>query len=86
MKTLEDIFPEDSLKCDFPARESFREGLISNLLSLDEGEFEKVVSNRTFDSCDDEDWAFELSDGELETLAAARGDGFITRSPFGNLI
>ena len=84
MMRLEDTFPENSLKCDFPARESFRESLISDLLSMDEGELQRASSNRTFDTCKDEDWAFELGDDELEMLAAARGDGFITRHPIEN--
>lgn len=62
MKTIDDNSMHLDLKCDFPARESFREALLARL---------RTVSPQVDDDADDSRIR-ELSDSELEMLAAAQ--------------
>ena len=59
------------LRCDFPARESFRNDLLSRLLVINELTEEK---NQNTGNLEDDPDARELTDSELEMLAAARGE------------
>ena len=67
---------EAELKCDFPARESFKKALLSRLRSLD-GE---TLREASFDESEIMQEGVpeirELSDSDLELVAAAQGDFF----------
>lgn len=58
------------LKSDFPARESFRKALFERMLAASSQQAERKADAR-FDDFDPE--IRELSDDELEMLAAAQG-------------
>lgn len=72
------------LKCDFPARESFREGLLARLINMDERETNTAPS-AAGPAFDDDLTARELTDEELEMLAAAQGDLFIHQNSRGGI-
>lgn len=59
-----------NLKCDFPAREPFREALLERLLAIKDQQAERGNDARLVD--DDLEMR-TLSDDELEMLAAAKG-------------
>ena len=61
------------LKCDFPARESFREELLANLLVMDEREMHQAAPIGSTEHPESDPEIRELSDDELEMLAAAQG-------------
>ncbi|MBQ1450378.1 MAG: hypothetical protein IJF97_07125 [Eggerthellaceae bacterium] len=65
---------ERDLKCDFPARESFREALLQTLLSMDENELTSVSSDKLAESCKGTRRKVKLDDADLEMLAAAEGE------------
>mgnify|MGYP007105516796 CR=1 FL=1 len=67
MNYLNDNHSDLDLKCDFPARESFQDGLLARLLDADR-------QARELTQLEDDSEARELSDSELELLAAAQGD------------
>ena len=62
------------LKCDFPARESFRESLLTRLFSLDERGTREKEPDGGMNYLGDDPEIRELSDSDLEMLAAARGE------------
>ncbi len=66
-------FSESDLRCDFPARESFRESLLERLLSMDESELAR----------EREPQIIELSDSDLDLVAAAQSDFFGMQNPTG---
>ena len=59
-----------NLKCDFPARESFREALLERLLAIKDQQAERGNDAQL---ADDDLEVRALSDDELEMLAAAKG-------------
>ena len=59
-----------NLKCDFPARESFREALLERLLAIKDQQAERGNGAQL---ADDDLEMRTLSDDELEMLAAAKG-------------
>lgn len=78
--TLSDNSFENSLKCDFPARESFRESLLEDLLAMNETEQRTSLDERT-EKTKDTGRAILLDDAELEMLAAAEGEQRVYRNP-----
>ena len=69
MGELGSKYTDLSLKCDFPARESFREALLERLKGLDGCQSDHAAGlGGTFDEGLE---PVELSDDELEMLAAA---------------
>ena len=72
MRQFENSSTGIDLRCDFPARESFREALLSRLLDMNESG-QKATSEDAADPFDSELDMRELSDTELEMLAAAQG-------------
>jgi len=62
------------LKCDFPARESFRESLLASLLDMEGQEKRWVATAGGARSPEYDSEIRELTDSELEMLAAARGE------------
>ena len=82
MGELNDSSFESSMKCDFPARESFREALLSELLSMDEGELASASSGESAESRKDMGRKIKLEDADLEMLAAAEGEEGAFRRPF----
>ncbi|MBR3182482.1 MAG: hypothetical protein IKF56_07595 [Eggerthellaceae bacterium] len=73
---------ESSIKCDFPARESFREALLTDLLSMDEGELASASSSEAAQSRKTEARKIKLEDADLEMLAAAEGEQRVFNNPF----
>ena len=65
---------ERDLKCDFPARESFREALLQTLLSMDENELAPASSSESAKSHKGARRKIKLEDADLEMLAAAEGE------------
>ena len=59
-----------NLKCDFPAREPFREALLERLLAIKDQQAERGNDAQL---ADDDLEVRALSDDELEMLAAAKG-------------
>ena len=59
-----------NLKCDFPARDSFREALLERLLAIKDQQAERGNDAQL---ADDDLEVRALSDDELEMLAAAKG-------------
>ena len=72
MSILDDNYSDLDLKCDFPARESFREALLSRLLAVD------VQPTPT----ENDSGLRKLDDSELKLLAAARGDVYQYKTLF----
>ena len=83
MKLLGNDMADLDLTCDFPARKSFCEALLERLLSVNEQEAQKAMPA---DSAEVEDglYARELSDDEVELLAAAQGQPIIPAGWLGN--
>ena len=71
---------ERSLKCDFPARESFREALLENLLAMNEQEQQASPSEHA-EKLKSATRAVKLEDADLEMLAAAEGEERFFRDP-----
>ena len=65
---------ERDLKCDFPARESFREALLQTLLSMHENELAPASSSESAKSHKGARRKIKLEDADLEMLAAAEGE------------
>lgn len=82
MSTLSDSSYGRNLKCDFPARESFRESLLSDLLSLDAERKQKALSAERGGKGERAPRRIRLDDAELEMLAAAEGGTRIVEDPF----
>ena len=80
MAEFRDIFAGIDLKCDFPARESFREELLARLLDMDTPDWQ--AGRSTGSEVDLE--SRELSDSDLELLAAAQGEPFIPKELLNN--
>ena len=59
------------LKCDFPARESFRESLLVRLQAMNA---EGISTDNDAFVEDDSSYARALTDDDLEMLAAAEGE------------
>ena len=74
MDTTSNNSLESSIRCDFPARESFREALLQTLLSMDENELTSVSSDKLAESCKGTRRKVKLDDADLEMLAAAEGE------------
>lgn len=78
MKTSGDRFARLDLKCDFPARESFRESLLECLQAINEQGVQTTA-------IEEDDFAMrELSDSELDMLAAAQGPTLIPDNTYGD--
>ena len=71
---------ERSLKCDFPARESFREALLENLLAMN-GQEQQDSSAEHAEKPKRTARVLKLDDADLETLAAAEGEERFPREP-----
>ncbi len=82
MGTINDNSFEKDLKCDFPARESFREALLETLLSMDESELAATSSGESAESRKGAGRKIKLEDADLEMLAAAEGEDRVFRNPF----
>lgn len=76
---------ERDLKCDFPARESFREALLETLLSMDESELASASSGESAESLKGAGRKIKLEDADLEMLAAAEGEDRAFSRPFEDL-
>ena len=76
---------ERDLKCDFPARESFREALLQTLLSMDENELAPASSSESAKSRKGAGRKIKLEDADLEMLAAADGEDRVFNRPFEDL-
>lgn len=75
MREHDDNFSDLDLRCDFPARESFRESLRVRLLAIN-GQ-DKAASSGNVKYLADYPEVRELADSELEMLSAAGGDPFV---------
>lgn len=73
MSKQSNIFSEQDLRCDFPARESFREALLSRLQSINELDLQHMSSDTSSEESEDDLWGVELDDSDLELIAAAQG-------------
>ena len=74
MGEFNDSFFKSSMKCDFPARESFREALLADLLSMDESELASASSDESMEPHKSAARIVKLEDADLEMLAAAEGE------------
>ena len=74
MDELNDSSFESSMKCDFPVRESFREALLADLLSMDESELASASSDESMEPHKSAARIVKLEDADLEMLAAAEGE------------
>ena len=72
MNELGNRFSDPNLKCNFPARKSFREALLDRLLAQNE----QLASSSAATIGEVDPEARELTDNELELLAAAMGGYF----------
>lgn len=82
MDAMSDNSFESSMKCDFPARESFRESLLADLLSMDESELAAASSDELLESHKSASRKIKLEDADLEMLAAAEGEDRAFKHPF----
>ena len=82
MDTTSNNSLESSIRCDFPARESFREALLQTLLSMDEGELTSASSDKSAESRKTAGRKIKLEDADLEMLAAAEGEDRVFKNPF----
>ena len=73
---------ESSMKCDFPVRESFREALLADLLSMDESKLASASSDESMEPHKSAVRIVKLEDADLEMLAAAEGEEGAFRRPF----
>ena len=67
-------FSEIDLKCDFPARDSFRESLLSRVLAMNGMKRRVDVSEDPEEGQDSPMRANDLEDSDLDMLAAAQGE------------
>ena len=74
METMGDNTFESSIRCDFPARESFREALLADLLSMDESELASASSDESMEPHKSVARIVKLEDADSEMLAAAEGE------------
>jgi len=81
MRAFSDNSFEKSLKCDFPARESFREALLADLLAMNEQELQVSLADRT-EKPHRAAKVIKLEETELQMLAAAEGEARIAKYPF----
>ena len=72
---------EKSLKCDFPARETFGEALLEDLLAMNEQELQ-VASADHVEKPQRAAKVVKLGEAELQMLAAAEGETRIVEDPF----
>lgn len=82
METMGDNTFESSIRCDFPARESFREALLADLLSMDESELALASSGESVELRKNTARRIKLEDADLEMLAAAEGEQRRFNNPF----
>ena len=80
MRKLDNNLSDLDLKCDFPARESFREALLERLLAMDEQGAHEPIPIEGAELPKDDLEARELSDSELDMLAAAQGHMYARES------
>ena len=80
MSAFDDNSFERSLKCDFPARESFREALLADLLAMN-GQEQQASSADHAGKPRREAKVVKLGEAELEMLAAAEGEERIVKDP-----
>lgn len=73
MGVLKDDSFEKSLKCDFPARETFSEALLEDLLAMNEQELQ-VASADHVEKPQRAAKVVKLGEAELQMLAAAEGE------------
>jgi len=81
MGVLKDDSFEKSLKCDFPARETFSEALLEDLLAMNEQELQ-VASADHVEKPQRAAKVVKLGEAELQMLAAAEGETRIVEDPF----
>ena len=74
MDVMSDNSFESSMKCDFPVRESFREALLADLLSMDESKLASASSDESMEPHKSAVRIVKLEDADLEMLAAAEGE------------
>ena len=67
-------FSEVDLKCDFPARDSFRESLLSRVLAMNEMKRKIDASESPYEGQDAYLQADDLDDSDLDLLSAAQGE------------
>ncbi len=72
---------EKSLKCDFPARKTFSEALLEDLLAMNEQELQ-VASADHVEKPQRAAKVVKLGEAELQMLAAAEGETRIVEDPF----
>lgn len=80
MDVLNDESFENSLKCDFPARESFREALLADLLVMN-GQEQQASTPEHAEKPQRTAKVIKLEEHELEMLAAAEGEERFFRDP-----
>lgn len=80
MSAFNDKSFERSLKCDFPARESFREALLADLLAMNGQEQQASSANRV-EKPQRAVKVVKLGEAELQMLAAAEGEERIVKDP-----
>ena len=81
MSTFDDNNLESALKCDFPARESFREALLANLLALNEQGLNQASLDEHGEERERTARIVKLEDARLEMLAAAQGEEHFPKNP-----
>lgn len=79
---MDTAFSERDLKCDFPARESFREALLSRLLVMGEGDVRQTAEDGSGEQGAERPRLVKLSDFELDLVAAAQGEESHRNNPF----
>lgn len=82
MSTFSDNSFENDLKCEFPARESFRKALLSDLLAMNDEELEQTPATEPCEKRKDATRVVKLEDADLEMLAAAEGEQRVLINPF----
>ena len=82
MSAFSDNSFEKDFKCDFPARESFREALLSDLLAMNDGELQQASSTKPREKRENAARVVKLEDADLEMLAAAEGEQRVLINPF----
>lgn len=81
MGVLKDDSFEKSLKCDFPARETFGEALLEDLLAMNEQELQVASADHVVKP-QRAAKVVKLGEAELQMLAAAEGETRIVEDPF----
>ena len=82
MSAFSDNSFEKNLKCDFPARESFREALLSDLLTMNDEGLQQAPAAEPCEKRKDAARIVKLEDADLEKLAAAEGEQRVFKNPF----